>query len=514
VLPPGTTTEAHATPEALRLFAHLRAITGATVTHAQEIETTTTTTTADVTATTSTSLSDSSTVAGNESGVDALSRPNVIVLDVTDPRGRVYPVTPRFQQAGNKIRLIIPHSEEQFRAGRYHVHIEILQEDRLFVSDYDYFWGILAVNFNKSVYTIGDTVYAQIAVLDETGHTLCDVPLAVSVVDPRGEETVYTTGDGTVTASPTCGADNVTDTPDYFFHYMPTVEGTHQVTVTDLATGFSNSASFEARGFVPYDIERIGATRINPFASTYRMTLIAGVYENDFAGSIVERVPPGFEVVSHDADKVREGNDGTFLTWYREIPAGGKVQVSYVYQAPRITPLVFLLGKASLVERRNLLELVFGSGDGVLFEEVREWQLASDAKTLPEIDRIASADFDVSHFNDDLIFSHTPGAKHRCDVSPFSQTVAAGTDIAYSIALNGHVGTPFGVLIGGRPVGIRVTLTEVDEFTDEDAYAPLLVAVAPDAPTGSFSIVVAYIVDDTGTPRTATCQLNLVIAAP
>jgi len=64
---------------------------------------------------------------------------------------------------------------------------------RFFITDYsgdeteyfekkqDFSWGVLAVNFDKSEYLPNDVTYVQLAVLDESGHTICDAELDVIV---------------------------------------------------------------------------------------------------------------------------------------------------------------------------------------------------------------------------------------------------------------------------------------------------------------------------------------------
>jgi len=305
--------------------------------------------------------------------------PRVAGFAVTDPAGKPYDIEPRLQKAGNKIRLEIPRPENRFRAGKYHVKVDILQGDRVFTSEYDFVWGVLTVNFNKSLYTTGDEAYVQIATLSDSGDTLCGEPLTAVLTQPGGKEFRYSTGSGSIVQNGSCGLNNVTDEPDYFFYKSLEEEGAYTLTLTNTRTGFSITDTFDAKDFVPYDIERIGATRINPFKGSYKMTLIAGAYEEDFNGRIVERVPEDFTIVSHNADEIINSGEGRLLVWNRAIPAGGRVQVSYVYRAPEISPMIFFLGAARMADSDGPVERLFRRTGSGLFEEGRRWQLASDA---------------------------------------------------------------------------------------------------------------------------------------
>ena len=216
------------------------------------------------------------------------------------------------------------------------------------------------------------------AALNSGGHTICDANLELIVTDSQGSSNTYRTRNNSITSSDTCGPDNVTDDPDYFVYHILHHAGEYTVTLTNKDTGHSIDDIFEVRDVLPYSIERVGATRINPFESAYEMQLLVEAQE-DFTGNIIEYVPDSFDITSYTGDRVDTRKGVQRIIWFKDMKAGERHVLRYTYQAPEVSPELFLLGPARL-ESANLLEDLFGPSDaGLVFEEARRWQLASDA---------------------------------------------------------------------------------------------------------------------------------------
>jgi hypothetical protein len=209
----------------------------------------------------------------------------------------------------------------------------------------DFTWGVLVINTNKATYLTGDSAYVQMSSLDEKGSTLCDSHLKLEITDPQGH-----TAAPDIEKSGTCKANNVTDNPDYFTHYQTGAAGTYQMKLTNLDNGFEVKDSFEVKDRLPFEIERIGATRINPFDATYTMTIKVKANQA-FTGDIKEHVPANFQLIHSKTD------------WTVHLAAGKEQTFSYTYQAPKVSPEIFSLGP-----------LTVGT-----YTESRQWQLASDA---------------------------------------------------------------------------------------------------------------------------------------
>ncbi|MBU4481042.1 hypothetical protein KKH59_01865 [Patescibacteria group bacterium] len=319
-----TTTEATTTEATTTEATTSEATSTEVTTVSTTAEETSTTTTASTTATTAllhiytlASLIDSS---STEATTTTSTFQNQIDIKIFEPTGKESSFTPQIisQLVGGKERFEIklPKPERDFKPGKWKMEIEIETERAIFVAEQEFTWGVLAINVNKSIYVLeadntliknaaqnAEKAYIQIAALRDDGHTICDAKLELRIKNQEsGIETVLSTENGTIEYSGKCGANNVTDTPDYFAYYeLPTATGIYEMKLTNLDNGYEIEDSFEVRESVPFDVERIGPTRIYPPAS-YEMTMKIKMNQ-DFQGVIKESVPEGFEITNISANK-------------------------------------------------------------------------------------------------------------------------------------------------------------------------------------------------------------------
>lgn len=274
---------------------------------------------------------------------------------------------------------VLPKDPRSFRGSQYQLQIDTTQAGESNRITSDFTWGVLTVNTNKSIFTTGEKAFLQMASLNEYGKTLCDSDLRLEITDPRGQTTSTA-----VQKSPTCGADNVTDSPDYFSYYDTSSAGKYTIKLTNNSNNYNIEDSFEVKDSVPFIVERIGATRINPYKSEYTMN-IKITANQDFTGEAVEETPLSFQIATPSASPssvipVQAGiytdsdTAANKIHWPLELKSGQEVILSYTYQAPQISPEIYLVGPLRLV-RSDL------SDRSVIFEEARQWQLASDAAT-------------------------------------------------------------------------------------------------------------------------------------
>jgi hypothetical protein len=212
--------------------------------------------------------------------------------------------------------------------------------------------------------------YIQMAVLGDDGHTICDAKLELQITNPKSQTTVLSTEDGTIQKSGQCGPDNVTDKPDYFAYYKVEKPGIYKMKLKNLDSGYEIEDSFEVRKSVPFDVERIGPTRIWPKAP-YEMTLKIKANQ-DFKGKIVETVPKDFLIVECQNCSPLEKPVQDFKEWAFnvEMKKGESYELKYKFDAPDVSPYLYLLGPLSFTEN--------GSREAV-FQEARHWQVAADA---------------------------------------------------------------------------------------------------------------------------------------
>ena len=303
------------------------------------------------------------------------------------PQGLFTKITSAFEQKEIEVTLIDPEGEENleeviiqdnkikiaqtnlrgFRPGLYKLKVTIKENGKEFIQTQEFSWGVLAINFNKSIYLPNERAYLQMGVLDDKGHTICDAHLEIQVTNPYLQTTILSTADGTIQYSGKCGPDNVTDVPDYFAYYQVDRTGFYQVKL--IATTINGvreiTDQFGVRESVPFEVERIGPTRIYPL-EPYPITFSI-ISNQDFEGVIEERIPASFEifqpVYSKKYSSISQEGNTKLIKWEVSLTTGEQVQLGYRFDAPDISPYLYLLGP-----------LKIGS-----FQETRHWQIASDA---------------------------------------------------------------------------------------------------------------------------------------
>src|SRR3989344_1700459 len=248
--------------------------------------------------------------------------------------------------------------------GKYTVELVINENEALYTDSFEFYWGVLAVNTTKSMNFPGEDLTMNLAALTEKGDTICDAVLLLKVIDPT-----YAIYEIPVEQSGACGKNNVTDIPDYLAYFKDADElGEYTIQLQHLnregEVVHSIQDHFEVREYIPYDIERTAPTRIYPLAP-YDVTLKIEA-NRVFTGDIVERVPRGFVFTETGGAEVVTMPDYTELIWRNiSLEEGDSIELSYQFDAPDISPYMYLLGPLNM--------------DG--FTELRQWQIASDALT-------------------------------------------------------------------------------------------------------------------------------------
>ena len=304
-----------------------------------------------------------------------------------------------FQQSRN---YQISHSVEGFKIkvlpvkelspGRYTLRASWNDRGREYRLEQDFSWGLLGINVNKSMYFPGEAAWLQMAVLDEKGDTLCDAELALEINGPGGEYQVFQTdGDpiskkeigSRIERSDSCGPQTVTDKPDYWAMYqIPQKAGTYKMNLTArTANGeYKLSDSFEVKDDIPYDVERTTATRIYPLAK-YNVKIKVKA-NRDFRGDIREETALSFELSDISGGGQVEDNELTrYIIWPVDLKKGQEIELAYTYDAPDVSPYVFYLGKLQFTRHQNFFQKIIHfnfSANRVIWQEARQWQIASD----------------------------------------------------------------------------------------------------------------------------------------
>ena len=259
-------------------------------------------------------------------------------------------------------------NDKKFKPGLYKIILKVKEDGKTRVFEQDFTWGVLAINVNKSIYLSGEEAYLQMGALRNDGHTICDANLVLSIkYQVSSNETILSTEDGTILYSGRCSGNNVTDVPDYFAYYTVGEVGVCEMKLTNLDNGYEITDAFEVRDSVPFEVERIGPSRIYPPAD-YEMILKIKVNE-DFVGFIQEKVPTSFKIMNQEL-RIKNQESGKFeiydgqfisqdgedsdvklLRWHDlDLKQNDELEIRYKFDAPDVSPDLHLLGPLGFYE--------------------------------------------------------------------------------------------------------------------------------------------------------------------
>lgn len=262
------------------------------------------------------------------------------------------------------------------KPGRYTLTFEIEQDGQVQEVTQEFMWGVLVMNTMKSVYRPGEKVHFGMGVLDSGGRTICDAKLELKISDPEGKQTTLTTENGAISRSETCGPQTVTNLPDYAADFTAGKAGEYpwELKATTEAGEYTITDTLYVEETVLFDITRLGPTRIYPPAD-YEMFLEV-VPEQDYTGMFEEFVPASFAVsgVNEDGSVEKPDDVKQIIRWLVDWKAGQPYTLSYTFDAPDISPELFLLGPAKVGE----------------FTERRQWQIAADADITIDAGAVAA----------------------------------------------------------------------------------------------------------------------------
>jgi hypothetical protein len=248
----------------------------------------------------------------------------------------------------------------KYRAETGKYKITVIDENRV-LYEQDFTWGVLAINFNKSVYLPGQKAKIAIAVLDETGMMVCDADLLLTVENSSFKlKDELSTNNGTIIVNEDCLVHGYTLNPDFESEYVFDEPGSYELTLTAITANGSYTISdrIEVVKSVDFDVERDTATRIYP-PSHYPVTFRITAYE-DFKGVIQETVPSVFEIspavnnVSYDEIEERDGVK--LLSWFVDVKQGDTVNLGYYFKTPPKSPDFYLIGPLKFFEVKDVVE--------------------------------------------------------------------------------------------------------------------------------------------------------------
>ncbi|MFT7506932.1 MAG: hypothetical protein ACI92I_000068, partial [Acidimicrobiales bacterium] len=248
------------------------------------------------------------------------------------------------------LSISIPEDQQKkMKPGIYTIEVTANEGGVVTTDSFDFQWGILSINSDKTHYVYNDVAEISLGALTPNGNTLCNADLRLYVIDPRENITQED-----VIESGVCKGNNVIDVPDYTSTVVLDQVGTYELYLERLGEDGSvighTSNTFFSSLAQDLSIKRVGPTRIFP-PSPYPMTLT--IYSEDgFSGVLTERVPNTFIISTTDARITEVGNEFE-LVWDVDLLAGKSKSVSYIFDAPDLSPYLYELGPASLTGKTS-----------------------------------------------------------------------------------------------------------------------------------------------------------------
>ncbi len=294
---------------------------------------------------------------------------NPVVAEIDDPSGRPTGFQPVIATVNNQLNVGLPEPATAFRPGRYTLKLWILHNGIVYATENTFTWGVLAVNFDKSLYALDDTAHIGFGVLDDAGNTLCGAPISMTVTDPGGVVHQFSTANGSIVQNPTCGPATVTNAPDYAASMALRVVGTYQVSVTALTPDGTRTVNdqFGVQDPPLFDVTRNAPTRIYP-PVPYGVSITVEA-NADYHGAITETVPASFGITGGNFSSQSSNGTNAILSWTVKLNKGDAMTLRYAFKAPNVSPELYKLGP-----------LQIGT-----WTETRQWQIAADAIATKQI---------------------------------------------------------------------------------------------------------------------------------
>lgn len=320
-----------------------------------------------------------------------------IAAGVLDNKQRKTFVSANVVKTGGQTYSIEIPSSQNFKPGKYTLETTIKTENGQQKLTQDFTWGVLALNPDKAVYNPGEISNIAIAVLDEKGNMVCDAKVELRIKNEElGIDNVLSTQNGKIKVNKKeCQSHEYTLNPDYETSFEFLEEGTYtlNLSATTINGNYQIQDVIKVSKSIDFDIERSSATRLYP-KNQYPMTIDIKTNIN-YKGIVEETIPSDFVIIKSKMDnkttdyaaKIIEKNNFKILQWQVDWKKGQNYKLSYLFDAPDISPEFYLIGnlvflaEQSRTDTQKNAEVQRGlaSQSSAWFSEGRYWQLANDA---------------------------------------------------------------------------------------------------------------------------------------
>lgn len=295
--------------------------------------------------------------------------------------------------------------------------------------------GVAALNTVKSIYTVGEKILLDMAVLDETGNMACDAKLTLIVKDENGE-TVFnaSTNDDTIKVLPDCSEKIFKLTPDFETAFKPTkpCRCTAELSADTKKTILTAKNYFEVTDVSDpptFTIQRQTATRLYP-VNEYPVKISVTPRE-DFKGTVTETAPSRAKIRTPKefSANIKTGERKVF--WDVDWKKGETYTLEYSYRLPEISPEYYEFGGLTFTATET---------NATVFTENRKWQVAVDPRInygtntgtqfeANAVSHLALVDIDTDKF---VVCYADSGAAGQCRVATISgQTFTWGAEAQF-----------------------------------------------------------------------------------
>lgn len=304
----------------------------------------------------------------------------LIQVKVRHSNGTVVPVTPAITQSQSGLKIAVPKPLNNFVPGKYFLDITLDLDGQLYTTTQEFTWGVLLINLDQNIYQPKTPVVLQFETLNERGNQICNDELLAVIQSPNGQTYEFTSFDGTIVRSDTCTNYSINPTdPDYWLEFENTdLLGEYIVTLTNVTRGYTLQDAFTVKSFPDFIIRRSSPSRINPFSTSQTMT-ISLTSRKDFSGLITEEVPATFQIQSHNGETTKSTDLQQIIQWDLDLLANESVDLTYTYQTPSDSPVLYRLGPLVISEQGSWIEDLLLSPEPT-YTSNRTWNLTANSQ--------------------------------------------------------------------------------------------------------------------------------------
>ena len=346
---------------------------------------------------------------------------------VRDSRGNSVTGTHIHEQTVGTVTTFVLTSDTSFTPGKYSI---IVSDGQGGTQVQDFYWGVLAINPDKSIYSSNDTAHIAMAVLSEKGDVVCDAHVTLTITDPEGKTVTKSTDDETIRVNQVCHDKSVTAIPDYETDYNVGGLGHYALSLSALTANgtFTLEDGFDVRDDAAFDVVRDGPTRIYP-PNFYPMQLHVTA-NTDFTGDVVETVPQSFTISQIDAAKdfdsvsvVAPIIDSSSYFVHLRYPFDGTYPISLRFGEPLQEPALIAQYKQFGLVGHDGVDFALSEGTPVLAADEGTVILAGEGA-----------------YGQTVVLQHTWGRSYYGHLSTISVQLGDKVMQGQEIGLSGHTG--------------------------------------------------------------------------